>query len=274
VPELADLLPLAAFLVAIGAVAGVIAGLLGVGGGIVLVPAFFYTFTALGYGGPWLMQVCLATSLATIIVTSFRSLKAHNRKGATDWAILKSWAPGIVVGAALGVVAASALKSVVLQGIFGALGVVIGLYLAFGREHWRIAQVMPGVVTRNILSPALGFLSVLMGIGGGSFGVPLMTLYNQPIHRAVATASGFGLAIAVPAVIGFLIVQPPPEGLPPFTFGAINAPAFLLVIAATWITTPMGANLAHRMPARPLRRVFAVFITVVALNMLRKALGY
>ena len=273
-PDIADLLPLAAFLVAIGAVAGVIAGLLGVGGGIVLVPAFFYTFTALGYGGPWLMQVCLATSLATIIVTSFRSLKSHNRKGATDWAILKSWAPGIVLGAALGVVAASALKSVVLQGIFGGLGVVIGLYLAFGREHWRIAQAMPGIVTRSFLSPILGFLSVLMGIGGGSFGVPLMTLYNQPIHRAVATASGFGLAIAVPAVIGFLIVQPLAEGLPPYTVGAINLPAFLLVIAATWVTTPWGANLAHRMSPRPLRRVFAVFITVVALNMLRKALGF
>jgi uncharacterized membrane protein YfcA len=273
-PELSVLLPLAAFLVVIGAVAGVIAGLLGVGGGIVLVPAFFYTFTVLGYGGPWLMQVCLATSLATIIVTSVRSLKAHNRRGATDWAILKSWSPGIVVGAALGVVAASLLKSVVLQGIFGGLGVVIGLWLAFGRESLRIADQMPGLVVRSILSPILGFLSVLMGIGGGSFGVPLMTLYAQPIHRAVATASGFGLAIAVPAVIGFLIVQPPPEGLPPYTVGAINLPAFLLVIAATWVTTPWGANLAHKLSPKPLRRVFAVFITLVALNMLRKALGF
>jgi uncharacterized membrane protein YfcA len=273
-PELSLLLPLAAFLVVIGAFAGLIAGLLGVGGGIVLVPAFFYAFTTLGYGGPWLMQVCLATSLATIIVTSFRSLKAHNRRGATDWTILKSWAPGIVVGAALGVWAASLLQSVVLQGIFGTLGMVIGLWLAFGRDTWRIAEAMPGAITRSVLSPVLGFLSVLMGIGGGSFGVPLMTLYAQPIHRAVATASGFGLAIAVPAVIGFLIVRPDPAGLPPLTFGAINGPAFLLVIGATWVTTPWGAELAHRMKPAPLRRAFAVFLTLVALNMLRKALGY
>ena len=273
-PDIADLLPLAAFLFAVGALAGLIAGLLGVGGGIVLVPAFFYTFTTLGYDGPWLMQVCLATSLATIIVTSLRSLRAHNRRGATDWAILRAWAPGIVIGAALGVWVASLLQSVVLQAIFGSLGVVIGLWLGFGRENWRIADTMPGPVTRGFLSPVLGFLSVLMGIGGGSFGVPLMTLYAQPIHRAVATASGFGLAIAVPAVIGFLIVQPDPEGLPPLTFGAINLPAFLMVIGATYVTTPWGAELAHRLSPKPLKRVFAVFITLVALNMLRKALGY
>ena len=273
-PDIADLLPLAAFLFAVGALAGLIAGLLGVGGGIVLVPAFFYTFTTLGYDGPWLMQVCLATSLATIIVTSLRSLRAHNRRGATDWAILRAWAPGIVIGAALGVWVASLLQSVVLQAIFGSLGVVIGLWLGFGRENWRIADTMPGPVTRGFLSPVLGFLSVLMGIGGGSFGVPLMTLYAQPIHRAVATASGFGLAIAVPAVIGFLIVQPDPEGLPPLTFGAINLPAFLMVIGATYVATPWGAELAHRLSPKPLKRVFAVFITLVALNMLRKALGY
>lgn len=271
-PDLAELLPLAAFLVGIGALAGMIAGLLGVGGGIVLVPAFYFAFTTLDYDGPWLMQVCLATSLATIIVTSLRSLRAHNRRGATDWTILKAWAPGIALGAGLGVWVASLLSTEMLQGIFGGLGVVVGLWLAFGRDTWRIAGAMPGAVTRSLLSPVLGFLSVLMGIGGGSLGVPLMTLYGQPIHRAVATASGFGLAIAVPAVIGFLLVTPDPEDLPPLTFGAINLPAFLLVIGATWITTPWGAELAHRMQPKRLRRVFAVFITLVALNMLWQAL--
>uniref|UniRef100_UPI00356AAFF0 sulfite exporter TauE/SafE family protein n=1 Tax=Actibacterium sp. TaxID=1872125 RepID=UPI00356AAFF0 len=191
-PDLATLLPLIAILMGIGAFAGVLAGLLGVGGGIVLVPAFLYTFTALGYAGPQLMQICLATSLATIIVTSVRSVLSHNKKGAVDWDILKTWAPGIVLGAIVGVLVAASLRSATLQGVFGVLALVIALYLGFGRAHWRIGPAMPKGAARAGLSPAVGFLSVLMGIGGGSFGVPIMTLYGVPIHRAVATAAGFG----------------------------------------------------------------------------------
>jgi uncharacterized protein len=111
---------------------------------------------------------------------------------------------------------------------------------------------------------------VLMGIGGGSFGVPVMTLYNMPIHRAVATAAGFGIIIAVPSVIGFLLVDV--EIHPPFTIGAVNLPAFFLIIAMTMLTAPLGVKLAHRMDPAPLKRIFAVFITIVALNMLRKVL--
>lgn len=273
-PELSLLLPMLAFLLVIGACAGVISGLLGVGGGIVLVPAFFYAFTSLGYAGDHLMQVCIATSLATIIVTSLRSLAGHNKKGAVDWGILKGWAPGIVVGAVLGVLVAAALASSVLQGIFGGLALVVGLYLGLGRDHWRLGQGMPRGLARAVLSPAVGFLSVLMGIGGGSFGVPLMTLYNQPIHRAVATAAGFGVVIAVPSVIGFLLVDLPEASLPPFTVGAVNLVAFAAIIAMTLVTTPYGVRLAHAMDPKPLRRVFAIFLVLVALNMLRKALGW
>jgi uncharacterized membrane protein YfcA len=129
-------------------------------------------------------------------------------------------------------------------------------------------------VTRAILSPVLGFLSVLMGIGGGSFGVPLMSLYNVPIHRAVATAAGFGITIAVPSVIGFLFLDIAPEGRPPFTFGAVNMVAFFVVIAMTLITAPWGVRLAHAMDPKPLKRVFAVFLIFVAVNMLRKSLGW
>ena len=128
-PEMTLLLSMLALLLVIGALAGVLAGLLGVGGGIVLVPAFFYAFQTLGYDGPQLMQICLATSLATIIVTSVRSVHSHNKKGAVDWEILKSWAPGIVVGAIIGVSLASNLSSTFLQGLFGVLGIVIGVLL-------------------------------------------------------------------------------------------------------------------------------------------------
>lgn len=272
-PELSEFLPMLGLILVIGAFAGLIAGLLGVGGGIVLVPAFYFAFEGLGYDTPQLMQICLATSLATIMVTSVRSVLAHNKKGAVDWAILRGWGPGIAIGAALGVLAASGLRSEVLMGIFGFLGVMVGLYLAFGRSEWRLGPEMPTGAGRLIASPVLGFLSVLMGIGGGSFGVPLMTLYNQPIHRAVATAAGFGVILAVPGVIGFLLIAGEGPGRPPLTVGQVNLVAFATVIAMTLITAPFGVKLAHAMDPKPLRRVFAIFILVMALNMLRKALG-
>ena len=128
-------------------------------------------------------------------------------------------------------------------------------------------------MARAVLSPLLGFLSVLMGIGGGSFGVPLMTLYGRPIHRAVATAAGFGLIIAVPSVLGFLLVGGDGPGRPPYTVGQVNLIAFVVIVAMTLITTPIGVRLAHAMDPKPLKRVFAVFIMVMALNMLRKAVG-
>lgn len=271
-PDPMLLAQMAGLLLIIGAIAGVVAGLLGVGGGIVLVPAFFYAFTALGYGSDHLMQVCLATSLATIVVTSAKSVRAHHARGAVDWDILRGWAPGIALGAIVGVVAAANLSSVALQGIFGVLGVSVGLYLAFGREKWRLGDTMPKGVGRAVTAPGLGFLSVLMGIGGGSFGVPMMTLYGVAIHRAVATASGFGMVIAVPSVAGFLLIWP--DDAPPYTLGAINLPAFLIVIATTYVTTGWGVKLAHAMNPKPLKRVFAVFIMLMAGNMLRKALGF
>ena len=266
------LIEMGALLLAIGALAGVLAGLLGVGGGIVLVPAFFYAFSALGFDGPQLMQMCLATSLATIIVTSLRSLAAHNRKGAVDWAVLRTWAPGIVIGAVLGVLLVSSLRTLSLQLIFGGLAIVVGLYMVFGRSSWRLAQAMPTGWARAALSPVIGFLSVLMGIGGGSFGVPVMSLYNTPIHRAVATAAGFGVLIAVPSVIVLLFKDV--AVAPPLTIGSVNLVAFGLVVAMTLVTAPWGAALAHRTDATRLKRIFGVFLVLVALNMLRKAMGW
>ncbi len=270
-PDISTFVPMLLLLMAIGAFAGVLAGLLGVGGGIVLVPAFYYTFAGLGYESGELMQVCLATSLATIIVTSARSVTAHHRRGAVEWDILKSWAPGIVAGAILGVLVAAGLRSATLQVIFGGLGISIGLYMLFGNAAWRLADEMPGRGLRWTLSPLVGFLSVLMGIGGGSFGVPIMTLHGIPIHRAVATAAGFGFIIALPSVVGFLLVDV--AGAPPWSLGAVNLPAFLVVITMTMVTAPLGAKIAHALDPKPLKRVFGVFLTLVALNMLRSALG-
>ena len=273
-PETTLLLQLLGLLMAIGAVAGILAGLLGVGGGIVLVAAFYYTFQTLGYDGSQLMQMCLATSLATIIVTSIRSVLGHAKRDAVDWDVLKTWAPGIMIGAVLGVLVAAQLRSQTLLAVFGVLAVIVGLYMGFGRKDWRLGPVMPTGLGRAILSPIVGFLSVLMGIGGGSFGVPLMTLYSKPIHQAVATAAGFGVLIAVPSVLAFLFVPIDPDMRPPLTIGAVNLVAFGVVIAMTMLTTPLGVRMAHRMNPEPLRRVFAVFLIAVALNMLRKAAGW
>ncbi|MEZ5798438.1 MAG: sulfite exporter TauE/SafE family protein [Paracoccaceae bacterium] len=232
--------PMILALVLIGGFAGVVSGMLGVGGGIVLVPAFFYCFNALGYGSGQIMQVCVATSLATIVVTSLRSVSAHNRKGAVDWSVLKTWGPWLVVSAAFGVFVASRVPSAALQAVFGVLAGLAGLWMAFGRESARLGQAMPGEPARGLIAASVGFFSALMGIGGGTFGVPLMTLFSMPIHRAVATASGFGVLIAVPAVLGFLLVQA--EGAPPWTRGAVNGPAFLVVIGTTLLTTPWGSG--------------------------------
>jgi uncharacterized membrane protein YfcA len=216
------------------------------------------------------MQVCLATSLSAIVVTSIRSVAAHNRRAAVDWSILRGWAPGIVAGALLGVGVAAQLRSEALQVIFGIVATVVGFYLMFGRESWRLGEAMPGGVLKPAWSAAVGFLSVLMGIGGGSFGVPLMTLYGVPMHRAVATAAGFGLLIALPSALAFLLVAI--RAAPPLTVGAVNLPALGIAITMTLITAPLGARLAHALPARRLRRVFAVFILIVAANMLRRVL--
>jgi uncharacterized membrane protein YfcA len=273
-PETMQLIWMGLALLVIGAFAGVLAGLLGVGGGIVLVPAFYYVFTALGYDGPQVMQICLATSLATMIVTSSKSLQTHNRKGAVEWPNLRTWAPGIILGAILGVVMVAQLKTATLTMIFAVLALLVSAWMLLGNSAWRVAQTMPKGPLRAALSSVVGFLSVLMGIGGGSFGVPVMTLFGVPIHRAVATASGFGLLIALPSVALFLFLNVESAGHPPYTIGAINLPSFVLTIAATLNTTKLGANLAHKMDPKPLRRIFAVFLCFVALNMLRKALGY
>ena len=268
-PDLSTLLPLVAILMAVGAFAGVLAGLLGVGGGIVLVPAYFFLFSGLGYGSPDLMQVCVPTSLATIIVTSLRSVMAHNRRGAVDWMILRQWIAPIAIGAVLGVLVVHQLTTHTLQIIFAVMVMVISLYMMFGKSSWRISDGLPGGWFRAWFGPLMGFLSVLLGIGGGSIGTPMQTLHGIPIHRAVATSAGFGVTIALPSAIGFLLT-PVPDA-PWGSIGAVNIPAFLITIAMTLLTAPLGATLAHKLDAKKLKRVFAGFLFLVAINMLRKA---
>ena len=270
-PDMMTILPIFILLMAIGAFAGVLAGLLGVGGGFVLVPVLYYAFAGLGYNSPKLMQICLATSLATIVFTSMRSVASHHKKGTVDWDILKTWAPGIMIGALISVFVTAGLHSDTLMLIFGGLALIGGLYMAISKSEWRLGDTMPTGVARAILSPILGFSSVLAGIGGGSMGIPIMTLHGRPIHRAIATAAGFGLIIALPSAIAFLLTPIPDTDRPPFNIGHVNIAAFLVIISMSMFTAPIGAKLAHSLDPKPLKRMFAVFLILVALNMLRKA---
>ena len=269
--DISLILPALFLLLTVGAFSGVLAGLLGVGGGIILVPAFYYIFPSLGYNPPQLMQICLATSLSTIIFTSMRSVASHHKKGAVEWDIVKFWAPGIVVGAIIGVFIATALRSGTLLAIFGCLALVIGLYMAVGKASWKISDSLPTGLKRTLISFSVGFLSTLMGIGGGSLGVPIMTLHGRPIHNAVATAASLGLIIALPSAILFLLTPIPVEDRPPFNVGYINIMAFFIIVCMTMLTAPIGVKLAHAMNPKPLKRVFAAFLILVALNMLRIA---
>lgn len=257
---------------AAGAVAGVVSGLLGIGGGIILVPALLYVFGAMGYHFDQIMQVCVATSTGTIIFNSLRAIHGHSKRGAVDFGLMRSWGPFIAIGSVLGVLVATALHSRELQLVFGCIGFALGLYMAFGRRDWRISDVLPGPGLRSVYASLIGFFSAIMGIGGGSFTVPLLSAYSVPPHRAVATSSGFGLLISIPAFVAFLASGWGLEGRPPYTLGYVNLPAVALITLASTLTVPLGVKLAHRLSPAQLRGVFACTILVLAGNMLRKAL--
>ena len=258
-------------LVAAGLFAGLTAGMFGIGGGIVIVPALFFLFRALGYEDT-AMHVAVSTSLATIIATSIRSVMAHHRRGAVDWAIIRGWAPWIMAGAAGGMAVSGLIPPQGLTLFFGAMGVLLAIQLFFGDPAWRVASAMPTGATRAGLGTGVGALSSLMGIGGGTFGVSLMTMCGRPILNAVATAAGWGVAIGLPGTIAAIIVGWGRDGTPPWSLGHVNIPAFVLIALLTALTAPLGAALAHRLNARLLRRLFGVLLAIVAARMIWSAL--
>lgn len=265
-----------AFLAALagaGVVAGFIGGLFGVGGGVIIVPALFHVFGLLGVSDDLRTHAAVATSLSTIVATSWRSLSAHAAAGAVEANVLKDWMPGVAIGAALGAVAAGFLSGSGLLLVFGGGILLVAANMGFGRDDFRLASDLPKGVARGVLSGGIGFLSALMGIGGGAFGVMLMTLCGRPIHRAVATASGFGMAIALPAALVYVIMGWGLPGLPWGSAGYVNLPGFAILAGLTTLTAPIGARLAHRLDRRRLRRLFAALLGVVGLNLLLEGLA-
>jgi uncharacterized protein len=266
-----DVLSFIAALAGAGLFAGFVGGLFGIGGGVVIVPALYYVFTALGVDEAVRMHVAVGTALSTIISTSWRSLATHAKVGAVDFAVLKSWGPWITLGALLGAALAGVANTEALLIVFGSGLFLIALQMGLGSPNWRVAQALPGGAPRALMASAIGALSAMMGIGGGAFGVTLMTLCGRPVHQAVATASGFGAAIALPATLGYVITGWGAAGLPPYSLGFVNGPGFVMLALLTALTAPLGARLAHRLPQRTLKRAFAVLLALTALNMLREA---
>lgn len=259
--------PFLSALAGAGLFAGLAAGLFGIGGGAIIVPVLFFLFRALGYEDT-AMHAAVSTSLATIIATSIRSVMAHNEKGAVDWNIIRSWAPWIMGGAILGMALSGYISGQSLTIFFGAMGFLLAAQLWFGQPDWRLAQDMPTGPLRAGLGAGVGALSALMGIGGGTFGVSLMTVCGRPIHQAVATAAGFGVAIGLPGALAAIIVGWDHEALPPFSIGYVNAPAFLLIAGFTVTMAPVGAKLAHTLNPLVLRKLFALLLLIVAIRMI------
>lgn len=256
-----------------GAIAGVLAGLLGVGGGIVIVPVLIIVAEVFDIPQQVAMLTVVGTSLATIIPTSISSARAHNKRGAIDRDILRGWVPAIFVGALLGGIAAKTLGSNGLTLIFGAVALIVAVNLALPKPIVLASQPPTTRVGQSAVALPIGFLSALMGIGGGTLSVPVLTMMSVAVHRAIATASVFGLAIAVPAVCGFIWSGIGVDGRPPASLGFVNVPAAVILFSMSVLTAPVGAKLAHKLRARPLKLAFAVFLAVSGARMLWKALS-
>lgn len=266
-------LGLVAGLLLTGAVAGVLAGLLGVGGGIVIVPVLIVIVAWFGIPDQIAMLLVVGTSLATIIPTSISSARAHHRRGAIDRSILRGWFLFVFIGALLGGVASTYIGSQGLILVFGIVALLVSINLVLPRPLVLAEKMPESPLVQGMIATPIGFVSALMGIGGGTLSVPAMSMLSVPVHRAVATASVFGLAIAVPAVVGFVWGGWNVPQRPPGSLGYVNLPAAVLIFSTSVLTAPLGARLAHSLEPRRLKLAFAGFLAVSAGRMLWKALA-
>lgn len=252
-----------------GAVAGFLAGLLGVGGGIVLVPAIYLGLGAVGMAGDYQMHMAIATSLANIIPTGLSSALSHNRRGALDLELIRRWAPWLIGGAVIGVFCAARLKSDTLSLFFGCLTLFVGVTLLRPSRDGAPVRLTPGPVLQKLIPGTIGVLSTLMGIGGATLSVPVMTkFYAFPIHRAVGTSSFLGLVIAIPAVLGYIIAGWNIPGRPDFSFGFVSLPALAALMPLAILMAPLGARASHKLNRRVLSVGFGLFLIATGVRIL------
>lgn len=253
--------------------AGIMAGLLGVGGGIVLVPMLFWLMSLTDFPPEIFMHIAVATSLATIIFTSISSARAHHKRGKVDLGLLRLWAPAMVVGALSGGLLSRFIDAGGLKLVFGIIALLVSINMARPKPLVLRDTLPAGALPNVAISGVIGLFSSLMGIGGGTLSVPVLTAFAIDIRRAVGTASAFGVMIAVPAVVGFVVSGWGVPGRPLLSLGYVNVPAALVILPFTVGFAPVGVRIAHAVDTKWIKRVFALFLFVTALRMLWSALA-
>tara|TARA_Y100001954_G_scaffold239630_1_gene317014 strand:+ start:8050 stop:8871 length:822 start_codon:yes stop_codon:yes gene_type:complete len=254
----------------LGAFAGVLAGLLGIGGGLVIVPMLNFAFELQGFPEVHIQHVALGTSLATIIFTSLSSMRAHHKRGAIDWTAFWRLAPGIILGTYLGAWIASILSTMVLKAVFGIFLYYVATQMLFGKKTEGTRE-MPGTVGIFGAGNVIGIFSAIVGIGGGTLTVPFLSWCSQTMHRSIATAAAVGLPIALSGTAGYIINGTGVENIPGPHIGYVYIPALLGIIATSMLTAPFGAKLAHSLPVDKLKRIFAILLYAVGTKMLWSA---
>jgi uncharacterized membrane protein YfcA len=271
-PSLVFLAPFAFGLALVGCFSGFLAGLLGVGGGIVVVPVLYHVLAAFGVDADLRAHIAVGTSLATIIPTSFQSIKAHRARGAVDTQLLKLWGPFVGLGVLFGVVLAGIFSGAVLTAVFGVVAAIVALHMLLTPEGMHLSDGVPAKPIQAFMASIIGSVSTLMGIGGGTLTVPTLSLCNYPVRRAVGTASVIGLIIAVPGTIGFVANGWHVPDLPPFSLGYVNVAGFIAIATTSMFFAPLGAKAAHTMDPKWLRKLFGIFLAITSAKMLLDAL--
>ncbi|MEC9364498.1 MAG: sulfite exporter TauE/SafE family protein [Pseudomonadota bacterium] len=252
-----------------GAAAGVLAGLFGVGGGLIMVPALALVLPLQGVPERVFMQVAIGTSLAVISATSISSTLAHHRRGSVDWHTLQRFAPGLALGALAGAFVADALTGTALQRIVGTGAILVAVQMALPR---RASSAPPGLRAGAIelfgAGGVIGLLSSLVGIGGGSLSVPYLSGRGMPVHRAVGSAAAGGMPIAWAGALGFVVAGWDAPGVPAPHLGYVSLGAFVALAGTSVLCAPLGVRLAHRLSAATLKRAFALLLLAVGARML------
>jgi uncharacterized protein len=251
----------------IGAIVGVLAGLLGVGGGLVIVPMLLFCFTQQDLPQESLMHLAIGTSAASIIFTSVSSFWAHHKRGAVMWGVVLRIALGILAGTVLGTFLAARLSTYGLKVFFSVFLCFVALQMLLDRKP-RPARELPGWWGTSAVGTVIGAISSLAGIGGGIMSVPFLLWCNQPMHRAIGTSAAIGFPIAVFTSLGYIMHGLQADALPAYSVGYVYLPALVCLVSASVLTAPLGASLAHRLPVGALKRAFAVLLIVVGVRML------
>lgn len=252
-----------------GAGAGLLAGLFGVGGGLIMVPALALVLPHQGVGPAIAMQVAIGTSLAVIATTSISSTLAHHHRQGVLWPVFHRIAPGLLTGAAIGAFVAHALTGLTLQRIVGVGAVLVSIQMFLDLKP-KVAREMPGAMGLFGVGGIIGLLSSLIGIGGGSLTVPFLSRCGVPMRQAVGTAAACGIPIAWGGAAAFMLAGAGVAGRPALSLGYVSLEAFAGLAVASVLTAPYGARLAHRLPQRTLKRAFAALLLVVGVSLLLK----